>query len=106
MKKQWRFSEEECHVFFVAFDENAERPGVETRFSKKQISIWLETLKDERRWRVLPSGQDIEFFPFLVETELVRLASFDINQRLPCGCDVFVHRKVLQQFRLKNLEPS
>ncbi|MDO8560596.1 MAG: hypothetical protein Q7R91_00035 [bacterium] len=106
MKLEWRFSEEQSHVFFSALWENSNNPRLKSCEGFGNITIWLETFKGGSKLIVAPYDVDGEFFAVLVEQELVRLTRYEADDDLPsCGCKVFTHRRALQQFRLKNLEP-
>lgn len=105
MNRQWRFSEEESHAFFTAFQENAGNSRLKEYAGFRSIPLWLETFRGGARLVVAPAGEDEEFFPALVEQELLRLAEFGADDTLPCGCAVHGHRRALHQFRLKNLSP-
>lgn len=106
MGKVWRFTEEQSHAFFVAFWENAKNPRLKGYQGIESIAIWLETFRGGSKLNVAPADIDMELFPVLVEQELIRLALYEAEDNLSsCGCKVYLHRRALQQFRLKNLDP-
>ena len=105
MTSEWRFSDWDVHVVYAAIDENQENSWLKIYAGAGNIPAWLETLRSGTPIVVNASECDKEFFPELVEQEFLRLARLDENIRLRCGCEVLTHRKVLQQFRLKNLSP-
>ena len=106
MGKEWRFTEEQSHALFVAFWANAENPRLkEYPEFARDLPVWLETLRGSSRMVVAPAGPDSQIFFLVVEQELIRLAPFEVDTPLECGCTAFQHRHALQQFRLRNLEP-
>ena len=106
MEKEWRFTEEQSHAFFIAFWENSRNPRLKQYEVFDSIPIWLEAFRSGSKLNVAPAGGDREFFAALVEQELIRLAHYEAEDNLPsCGCKVYMHRRALQQFRLRNLEP-
>ncbi len=105
MKSEWRFSDWDVHVVYVAIDENQQNSRLQAYAGSESVPMWLETLRSGTPVVVSALERDKEFFTELVEQELLRLARLDEDIRLRCGCEVVTHRKVLQQFRLKNLQP-
>lgn len=106
MEREWRFSAEQSHAFFVAFWENARNHRMkEYPEFAQNLPVWLETFRNAGRLVVAPARPDPKIFFLVVEQELIRLASFEADTSLECGCTAFQHRQALQQFRLKNLEP-
>jgi hypothetical protein len=105
MKRVWRISVEEGHALFVALWENAKNTRLKAHRAEN-VAVWLETLRSGPGLSVAPTDTDAEFFSALVEQELIRLAFYEAEDNvISCGCKVYIHRRALQQFRLRNLEP-
>lgn len=105
MADEWRFSDWDVHVFCVAIDENQQNSRLQTYAGAGNIPLWLETLRGGTPVVIHAADSDKDFFSELVEQEFLRLSRFDQGELLRCGCDAITHRKVLQQFRMKNLQP-
>ena len=105
MADEWRLSDWEAHVLYVALDENQESSRLKAYAGAGSIPLWMETLHNGKAVVIRASEDEQEFLYELVEQELLRLARMDESVRLPCGCEVMTHRSVIQQFRLRNLSP-
>lgn len=101
----WRFNQWYIHVIYIALDANSQNSRLQGYADGRGVQDWLDTLREKTEANVRVEQCDKDLFTELVEQELIRLSRFDGDERLPCNCEVNVHRKVIHQFRLMNLEP-
>ena len=82
MAGEWRFSDWDVHVFYVAFDENQENSRLKIYADGTSIPLWMETFRSGVPVVIHPAEPDKDFFSELVEQEFLRLARLEGNEQL------------------------
>lgn len=99
---EWHLDPDEIHVLSHAFDHLWNEPGIARHFSEFQT--WAIIFKSASP-AIAPMPEDAELFEALTRLALAKLSDLNAGALLECGsgCSVAEHRKILRNFRARNL---